>query len=227
MYNKLIIEKYIYEKLLKSILFDVDHDKFNYEENRWIFETRKLEDIKAIIERISDCFNAELKNSIYDYLAEARNIKSKDYEHRVKLINEMIIELNTSYDTSQLFYRNELSKRRNSKKFLYFYSNDIINKLIPLVNESIVFDSIVLASHSDNISNRAFNCQWLPGLTKSLFYYESINAILEECPELFKNQTFYNRFVSVLNENNKLSNNGSYMFNKKLVKQVNKKIRKV
>lgn len=230
MNNKESIEEYIYSKILISIIFDVNHESYNYEENSWIFDTKVLEDIKVIIEYY--CYqgylNLKIKNNVYNYLNEARNIKSDDYKDRIKLINEIITELNKSSDyTYHLFYSIELFKRRNNRKYLYKYNIDIIDKEIPLVNKSLIYDSLVLISHNNRTSDKKFVEEWLPSLTENLFYYESISAILKEYPEIFKDQTFYNRFICVLNANNELSENASYKVNKKLVKLVNKEIKKV
>lgn len=81
--------------------------------------------------------------------------------------------------------------------------------------------------HGKKVNDEAFIKEFLPSLTMQLFYYESINTILDECPQIFKDQTFYNRFVYVLNRNNELSNNKLYNNGKKIINKVNKKIKKV
>lgn len=186
--------------------------------------------MKIIIEKYCKLgyFNRELKNSVHDYLVEARSIKSEDYEYRVNLINEIISILNSSPENiSSIFYRSQLAKRKDNKKYLYGYLTDVIEKEIPDTNRSICNDAIVLLSHAETTSDEDFIQGWLPDLTLNLFYYESINTILDECPEMFKNQTFYNRFICVLNRNNELSKNETYKTNKKFVKEVNRKIKKV
>lgn len=144
------------------------------------------------------------------------------------MINEIISILNSSPEhMSKEFYRIQLAKRKDNKKYLYDYPIDVIDKEIPNANRSICNDAIVLLSHAETTSDEDFIQGWLPDLTLNLFYYESINTILDECPEMFKNQTFYNRFICVLNRNNELSKNETYKTNKKFVKEVNRKIKKV
>ena len=219
------INDYIYTKVLITILFGVSEEK-----EEWMYGTDKLEGIKEIVEEfcLSGLFSKQVKSNIFDYLTEARNIKDDDYEYRIKLINEIICVLNlNSYNNSNSFYRVELYRRRDDKRYLNKYPDYVIEGESDLVNRSIVYDALVLLSHDKKVDDETFKKEFLPDLTKQLFYYESINIILDGCPIIFKDPTFYNRFVYVLNQNNELSNNEFCNSGKKIINKVNKKIKKV
>lgn len=86
---------------------------------------------------------------------------------------------------------------------------------------------MILHSHSDEVSEKEFNEQYLPIFVSSCDYYESLNAILFEYPRMFKKQIFYNRVIKVLECNQKLNYDKTVCRgNKKIIKRIEKQIKK-
>jgi len=132
------IDEYIYTKVLISILFGVSEEK-----EEWIYRINNLKGIKKIVEYYcsSGFFSKQVKNNIFDYLKEARDIKDSDY--RYKLLNDIISIINSSSnDNSNSFYRVELYRRRDDKRYLNKYPDYVIEREADKVNSSIVYDAL-------------------------------------------------------------------------------------
>ena len=222
------INIYRVRKLVYAIIFDFyDND---YKEEPGMFDLIILESLKNIVEAHVE--NGDLSNdvisNINNYLEQARDFKDENRSKRIEIINEIIITMNKQdYDNLLLFYRIQLMDRRKNFKYGINYSSDEIKAEMNNVHESICHDLVVIESHSEDVSDEEFVTEYLPDLTNSSLYYESLNMILKENPSVFKDRTFYNRMMCILNLNNEI-NNVPEMFkiNKKLVKNINRQKKK-
>lgn len=217
---------YIIRKFFSSIVFNTDK-KINSVVD-WFYDVDVLMYLEAYVELFCKhgFFNQIVKSNVYEFLFKAREIKDKDYEKRIEIINNIIINLNSSkLDKFKYinFYRNQLAVRRNDKKFLNNYSDEYIESIIDLVNTSICVDMFVINTHSKQISEEEFEFEYLSKFINNSLYYESLNVILYEFPELFKNPIFYNRVMKVINKNNDIIEDKRLKkINNKLIKKIKK-----
>ena len=84
-----------------------------------------------------------------------------------------------------------------------------------------------MASHTKDINQNEFENEFLPVFINCDIYYEGLNAILEENPSVFKNETFYNRMIQLLNLNTEIYDMDTKIlkYNKKLIRKINRKIK--
>jgi len=218
-------ETYNFRKLIYSIIFN--DNLINYYD--WFNDLYFLDSLKNIVEEHTkhNYLGQKVKNNIYNFLQKIREYKDDKRVERINIINEIIKLLNTQIkDKSLVFYSLELYKRRCDRNYLFKIPNDVIINEIPNVHTSICFDVQILASHLD-ATEEDFQNVFFPLLIDCEYYYESLNAILYENPEIFRNELFYNRMNRILNYNNKLyedTNKEKYMkkANKIMLKRINK-----
>lgn len=164
-----------------------------------------------------------VKEGLFKFLSNAREVNDSDREKRIEIINDIITLLNRQIENPYLdFYRLELVKRKRNLKYIT-QSNDDIYKLVSEVNGSIGYDSYILRVFSNEISDENFIQEDLPELSRNPFYIDSINAILNDCPMLFTDLTFYNRNMCVLNS----LDEDIYVDNKKMIKKIVKQLKKI
>lgn len=221
------INIYVTRKLIDSIMFDF-YDN-NYKEDPCMFDLIILECLKSVVEaRVKDGdLSKAVIDNINNYLQQARDYQDEKIIERIKLINEIIIMMNSQkYDDLLIFYRMQLIYRRRDFYYAIKCTKDEIKSEMDNVHESICYDLVVLESHSENVSDEEFANEYLPDLVNNQFYYESLNIMLKENPKVFRNKIFYDRMMSVLSLNEQLNNNDELTkINKKLVKQVKRKRR--
>ena len=216
-------------KLIYTIIFNFYENDYSDDTN--MFDLIIVESLKNIIEYLTsqNFLSDEVKNNISNYLMQAREIEDNDRKRRVELINEIVGLMNSQKkDESLLFYRLELHKRRKDLGYIITTRSDLeVKNEIENVHDSILNDHYVLASHSYQVSDKEFEEEYLEWFTNTNIYYESINSILYEYPQIFKNEIFYNRMMKVLNINNQLHNNNKAILkiNKKLLKTIDRKIK--
>ena len=220
------INIYKMRKLIYEIMFNFYED--NYKEDPSMFDLFTIESLRNIVEfhvKNND-LSKDVINNINKFLFQAREYKDENREKRIELINETIrIMNNQEKDESLMFYRFQLFDRTGDYKYFFKVTNaEIINE-INYIHDSICNDLFVLVSHTEEVDDMEFVNEYLPYLKDSDLYYESLNMILKENPIVFKNQTFYNRMICVLEYNN-LKYDDLVNYNKKLVKRINKKIKK-
>ena len=158
----------------------------------------------------------------------ARDIEDENRNERIKVCNEIIRILNSNdLDKSILFYRIELQKRTRDFGYIIKYSDDKVIEDIELVHDSICNDFFIMTSHTSDIEDSVFKQEFLPSFVNSDAYYDSLNAILEENPSVFRDEIFYNRMLEVLNFNKEIYNNDRKItkYNKKLINKINRKIK--
>lgn len=224
------INIYKTRKMLDEIIFNFE--KIDYSEDPDIFDLTIMESFRNIVEYHTS--NGHLiysvKDNINEFLSQARLYEDEDRVARINLINEIIVLLNGQINEEHLlFYRIQLYYRTKQFRYLLKATNDEIKKEIPHVHDSICHDLYVVSSHSDEFTDEEFIKEALPFLKDSNLYYESLNMMLTENPIIFKDLTFYNRMMCVLNMNNDVYKKDKEMikYNKKLVKSIDKKIKKI
>lgn len=224
------INKYKVRKMLYEIIFNFE--KIDYTEDPDIFDLTIIESMRNIVKYHTS--NGHLidsvKDNINEFLNQARYHLDNDRVERINLINEIITLMNSQInDEYLLFYRFQLYYRTKNSKYLLKATRTEIEKEIPHAHDSICHDLYVISSHSNEFTDEEFVKEALPYLQDSNLYYESLNMILKENPIVFKDLTFYNRMMLILNMNNDIYKDEKEMikYNKKLVKCIDKKIKKI
>ena len=217
------IRKLIYELIFNS-------EKIDLKEAPYVFDLVVLKSIKNIVEyhTANGDLHPKIINNIGDFLVQARFYDDEYKNERFSIINDIITLMNNQkFDECLMFYRFQLYSRRKEIKYL-FASNEEIMTEIDNVHDSICHDLYVITSHSSEFSDEDFIKEAIPFLQDSNLYYESLNMILKENPAIFKDLTFYNRMICILNINNEIykENEKMYQHNKKLVKKIDKKVKK-
>lgn len=225
MYNDL--NEYIKTKLIYTIIFA--NSNIDYKNQPELFNISIVKSLKNVIKSLTKekYLSKKVKENIYKYVMEAREFNDEHKEERYNELNEIVKLVNgQKEDLSYIFYTYELYKRINDKKYLSKCIENLDADQIKNIHESIFGDLLVLTSHSNDISDDEFINEYLPNLTNSYLYYESINAILHENPSVFKDLTFYNRMICVFNVNNEIYKNTNIQKeHKKIVKSVKKSIK--
>ena len=149
------------------------------------------------------------KNNIYFFLHFVSKMKiDKEASQVYYLYYEAIIDmLNGDKKDTRIedFYRQELFVRKNKKE--YFNRVQVpstkIEEQIPLINESIVFDSKVLFSHleEDGASFRKHSINYI----SSPYYVESARYLTYEYPGLLQEDNFKSRLCFILDRRVKLN----------------------
>ena len=217
-------------KLIYELIFNFE--KIDFTEDPEIFDLIILESLRNIVEyHVSNNeLHPSVINNINDFLIQARFYEDDYKKKRINVINEIISLMNTqTFDENLIFYRLQLFDRRKDYKYLFKYTNAQILSQIDSVHDSICHDLYVITSHTNDFTDEEFIKEALPYLQDSNLYYESLNMILKENPALFKDKTFYNRMMCVLNINNEIYKDDEvmYRYNKKLVKRINKKAKRI
>ena len=221
------INKYKTRKLVYQIMFDFYEN--DYEKQTDLFDLNIIKSLEIIVEyhTSQNDLSKDVINHINSFLMAARDYQDEKRNERIEIINRIITLMNNQEkDESLIFYRMQLHTRTKEFKYLFKTTNAEIIKEINNVHDSICHDLFVLVSHSTDVSDMEFVNEYLPELKDSDLYYESINTILKENPIVFKDQLFYNRMICVLEYNN-LMYQDLVEYNEKLVKRIDKKIKKI
>lgn len=147
-----------------------------------------------------------MKKNALSYLNHVRFVIDggiEDEEDRnfiINLINKLIVKLNDQRGKNYIeFYRNEMYKRTNNKKFLRC-PDTYIKQCEQNLFESISLEQMLLYSHSVDVSDEEFQNECLPDLSNDPVYFDAISCFINECPHLFLDKLFYSRFLIVMNE---------------------------
>lgn len=182
-------EEYETYKLITAIMYYYNNEVY-YKDS---FDIAFLEMMKKLVSLSVErgYLSNNAKENINRFLVDVRNYEDENRNKRINIINDILRIMNHQKDDKTIeFYRMQLSTRRNDKKYLTKYSDYVIKKEISEINLSIVYDYLVVYSHSNEITDEEFINDFLPGFVTSTLYYESINAILEENPSMFKDMKY-------------------------------------
>lgn len=216
-------------KLALYIIFnEINND---YKNEPFLFNTVIIECLKDAVEEFinKNILSNDMKNNIYNYLYQAREIYDDKREDRIEISNEIIRIMNQSYiDNSIGFYKYELYKRQDDKQYLSC-SNEQVESEISNIKESICDDFLIfIAQNEIDTPTEEFVEEELEDLVNDPMYYNSINAFLHEQPYLFKDLTFYNRTLCVLDlKMQKYNNHSTKKLNKKFVKKIKNKVKDI
>ena len=213
-------DEYLLQKHIFLVLFsELENDLDGCE---WLTDLNSLESMRVMLRYLTEnnYLSEKIKNRVYTYISKSREIKTDDYEKRVDVLNQIVALLNGQiHDESYIFYISEFVKRRNTKmsKNLVFTIDNYTSEM----EDSISFDYIVLKGHSKEVSQEEFENDYLNYYVEnSLFYYESLNAIVKEMPSIL-DDTFKERIKIVLDriyrENKYI---GVKVSNKKIMKRL-------
>ena len=177
-------------------------------------ELYKLEWFKNAIIDNRNLIDEAIANNIRNIIEQYKYMEDKDSIKRNEIINEIIVALNSEYNKSEnyMFYKEELAKRYDNKKYLKV-SDSVIDNNKQMLNESIGCDFILLSMLCD-FSEEEFNMA-LDDIEFVNFHILSLNAIIEEFPLIITNPNFIPR-VDIILKKKKLKEN------KKMVKKINK-----
>lgn len=217
------IAQYYTYKMALSIPFDIKESNFKYKEI--YFDITVMEYLREIIDAFTkeNLISKQVENNIKNYLLEARDYKDKNRKERIDIINDIIGMLNMQkYDHSLVFYAEQLCIRRNTKRYLTKPNIEEIYSQINKVHESIKCDYLIIGTHLDTVSDELFHKHFFEKFVNSDVYFESINMLLDQMPQLFNNSTFYNRIMTVLETKKFFGSIESDFY----IKQVNKTIKK-
>ena len=152
----------------------------------------------------NDYLSPLMKNNVLNYLNVVRfsdNVEcDSNWNKIIWLINDIIKLVNSNNCNKYVtFYRKEMYKRTNNDDYMNLPSVFIIQSEDKLCS-SIIFDHLVLLSHSDKVDDLTFDREYIPKLIGNWKYFESINCILEEYPNKFLDKLFMERYQMVMNE---------------------------
>ena len=146
-----------------------------------------------------------MKNNALNYLNLVRFNNSEEViekipkSEKIELINSIIRLINTQDSNNCFdFYLQEIYKRTSNRKYLSTLNKKVILSIENDIFESIKFDHFVLLSHSNQVSDELFLNEFLPIILNDLRYFKSINCIIKEFPNQFKNPLFIQRYQTVI-----------------------------
>ena len=199
------IQKYFYLKFILYYLYNDEGYKktLDGKYDFYIFDDAFLNVLSNLISFFSqnNIFETKEKDKAYMLLSYLRD-KSKFDNLEVKkcyydFINDLIIQLNCQQKNgNDAFYIIEMLKRKFCKKKMTIKEFQEKKKI---VKKSLGYDFIFLIYHCDNIKEESFDNSIKSLLDNSEYYFASLNSIIDECPELLKDETFSRRVEKVLN----------------------------
>lgn len=205
------IRSYYYTKFLQSYLYNDNIYKavFNGDFDNYIFDEDFLNIAFNYIEVYTEINYADLnvKEKLYDLISYVRNKADYDNQKTKKfyydIYNTLILKLNQMDDNSlvEFLILNEMFIRTKIK-FGRKISYHRFKHYEEFVRRSIGYDYILLTYLSDEISEEDFDAN-IETLVNDEFYFASLNALIEQCPELLKETTFRKRVKKVLECNRK------------------------
>ena len=155
--------------------------------------------------------NSKVKDKAYriiDYIKENNNFIDEE-KHRINyLFNDVIMSLNVIQDIDcEEYYLDEIAKRFDFKKNVTLNEEEY-EDYKSIVEESLGNDYIILSYHCELIKENDFE-ESVPLFTTDMYYFNSLNAILNEYPEILRNETFKRRVKKVIGLNKKSEINKS------------------
>ena len=187
----------------------------------------------------NDFLSPIMKSNALNYLNLVRFNDDKDVEKidntskndKILLINDLIRSINIKPGKQYLtYYRQEMYKRTGNDYYLNTPFDFDIKKSEKVLLESMQFDQMVLLSHSDVIGDIEFSNEYLIQLTSDLKYLETINCILEEYPNQFLNELFFERYKKIIsifinNRKGNYDSNVFVLFNNKVINKTKSLLR--
>ena len=154
--------------------------------------------------------NPEVKDKAYRiiaYIKQNNNFKD-DIKYKINhLFNDTIINLNATIDDDNIdYYLDEIVKRFDFRRNLSLDEYELYKSI---VEQSLGNDYVILSYHCDIMKENEFE-ESVPMFVTDMFYFNSLNAILNEYPEILKNETFRRRVKKIVDENMRCKMNKSH-----------------
>lgn len=222
-------EDYIFLKMFHLVMLESDIDKVQRQIPN-MFTIEFLHDFLFVINFYCEFgyIGGDLKSNVLNYVNKFRFMEipketEENFNKKIALINELIVNVNKQKsDNSLKFYRDEMYVKTHDINFLYG-DNEYIHLCKDLLKEFIKYDCAFLYMHSHLVSEEEFNTKCYPVLLNDDTYYQTINSVLNDAPELFLNPEFRRRVILILKDNYILADN-KHM--KKNIKKLEKIIKK-
>ena len=222
------IQDYIYSKILIYLLLVGDSEIDNS-----YLKISFLESLKEVVSLFveKNYITEEIKYNINNVLIKARELRDSDYSKRIDIINDIVIMLNgAKIDDNYSVNRCELYKRTLSKRYLNISAcpNDEIKYKNKYLSASVCMDLLVLSTHITTVDEFMNNgSEFKDSFTEEMdpdLYFSTLNTIIFEFPEMFKNEQFYSRMNYILNYIVQNYNNYNRVV-KKFIKKIDKNYR--
>ena len=202
-------------KFLECIIF-VEYTHTEYGET--FKDIEYLRQFQNFIEDNRFLFDDKRVNNIYKILQDVRYVEDEYKEERITILNNINNILNTPINQKDNndFYRTEIVQRYNKKKY-YRLKDEVVESKKDLISASIAFDMPVIESHI--FDSEMYN-KYCNEFIDNPLYYMSVRAIINEFPLILDNDIFVVRLNEILShtKDNKTT--------KKLVKEIDRKIKR-
>lgn len=205
---------YIIYKRLQAFVFNPN---LGLKEQKDIIFMRNLE---LYLKLVYNDLDYTLKQDILTALSELRLVQDENKNERIEIINSIIRNINMSKtDNDHIFYKLELYNRFKDFKYL---EQDIDDEMMEGINSFIFLDYLILISHIDLTTDDEFENEYLKQLIGNIYYYNSIEILINECPNILKNNKFIKRFKKI-HELNKSINLELDKYDLKVVEKIFRK----
>ena len=217
------------EKFINSIAFKNNIILYDGKGLKKEYDEKFTEPFKELLKRYND--TKELDEGFF-YLSDVMNNRIIDAlnlyrfdgnrtDEELNTINNIIIEFNTIKSIPQEIREKiiELYKKLEEKKRKYFYGKNInllADVLNMIENDFKLFDTIEKDSTLEELSKKENNEE----LNTPMFLIQGLNNFLDQCPELFEEESFKNKSQELLDS---VSSNRK---EKKHIKMIKKQIKK-
>lgn len=193
----------VFEKIFKDHLFDNSILNPTFAIAFASYLKVFMEETKFINPRVKD-----KAYRIMAYIKENNNF-TDDIKHKINnLFNDIIIDLNVIKDMDgEEYYLDEIAKRFDFRGNVTLDEEEY-EDYKSIVEESLGNDYIILSYHCDIIKENEFE-ESVPLFITDMYYFNSLNAILTEYPEILKNETFKKRVKKIVEANKKCEINKS------------------
>ena len=194
---------YIIVKSILALIYSDDiHEDFEYENELLpIYSDLTLEILQSVLERYKHFIDNDAKENVYTLIIKFRNYADKlPMEEKAiyySLVNDIISVLRECDCTQmqQLIYM-ELEKREYTKRMMLDLATDY-KRALKVTKESYMNDLILLLNHTGLVTDDEFKEDLELYTTLDPDYIASMNVILKEHPDIFKDKIFYERTMYV------------------------------
>ncbi len=220
-------DSYLCFKICQLLLADPNSEElvnYNPSLNSFDFLSSFLIFISVLLQE--NYVSPVMKMNVLKYLNNVRFGDDVDAD-KIHLINTIIRLININDGNNYLeYYRQEMFKRTGNRDYLICPFNSYIKENEEMLMLSMQFDYLVLISHSSMINDDDFYDNYFSVMISDLRYFETINCILEEFPEMFLDSTFNERYNVIINtflqaQNNKRGYSSMKKFYNKVERKVN------
>lgn len=188
---------YIFEKIIKEHVYDNSILNINFAIEFVSYLKTFVAEAKFLTPKVKD-----KAYRIIEYIKENNNFTLEEKSRINEIFNDAIIILNIAKEIEdEEYYLCEIVKRFNITKDISIDEDEYENYK-GIVEESMGNDYIILTYHSDLIKEKDFE-EEIDLFKIDMYYFNSLNAILSEYPEILENETFRTRVKKIIDLNKK------------------------